>query len=187
MRIENDIESKRLRRLRDPQSRALRRCLDIAGFADLLDGVGDGDHGHGSTGAAGRVDRTRNQRCRDERARGVVDQNDVGLLARKRLKSGEHRGLARRAAIGRLCMAQPAHGVIEHRGIVGIDNRLHREQLRMAAECLHRPVDHRLAADLSILFGTSRAGAKSAPGCDKDGCGAVRSGHRDSMKGNSGL
>jgi hypothetical protein len=37
------------------------------------------------------------------------------------------------------------------------------------------------------LFGTSRAGAESAPGCDKDGCGAVRSGHGNSMKGDSGL
>jgi hypothetical protein len=84
-------------------------------------------------------------------------------------------------------VAQAADGLVEDRSIVGIHNRLHCEYLWMAAKCLHRPVDHGLAADLSILLGAARAGAKSAPGCDKDGCGALRSGHRDSMKGDSGL
>ena len=49
---------------------------------------------------AGGLDRARNHRRRDERPRGVVDQDDVRLLAGERFESGMHRGLARRAAIG---------------------------------------------------------------------------------------
>ena len=101
MGIENHVEAKRLRRLRDSQPRALGRRLDIAGLADLLDGVGDRDRRHRRAGAAGGIDRARNHRRRDEGPRGVVDQNDVGLLGRQRLEPGMHRGLARRAAIGR--------------------------------------------------------------------------------------
>ena len=187
MGVEDDIEAKRLRRLRDPQPRALRRGLDIAGIADLLDRVGDGDRRNRGAGAAGGVDRARNHRRRDEGPRGVVDQNDVGLLARERLESGMHRGLARRAAIGRRRMAQAADGVVEHRGVVGIHHRLHGEHIWMAAKRLHRAEDHGLAADRAILFRSAGAGAKPAPGCDEDGCCTLGFGHWARLKDDSGL
>ena len=50
MGVENDIEAERLRRLRDPQPRALRRGLDVSGSIDQLDGVG-----HGIAGTAAPV------------------------------------------------------------------------------------------------------------------------------------
>ena len=55
--VENYIETKRLRRLRNAQPRPLRRCLDIAGLPDQLDGVGNRDRGDGRAGAACRIDR----------------------------------------------------------------------------------------------------------------------------------
>ena len=66
MGIENDIEPERLRRLCDTQPRALRRCFDISGFANQLDGVGDSDGGNSRAGTAGRFDRARDHRGRDE-------------------------------------------------------------------------------------------------------------------------
>ena len=48
--VENDIEAESLRRLRDPQARALRRGLDVAGSIGQLDGIG-----HGIVGTAAPV------------------------------------------------------------------------------------------------------------------------------------
>jgi hypothetical protein len=44
----------------------------------------------------------------------------------------------------------------------------------MGAERLHGAKDHCLPADCAILFWSARAGAKAAPGCDKDGGGPFR-------------
>ena len=41
MGIENHVEPERLRRLRDAQPRALRRCFDVSVVVDQLDGIGD--------------------------------------------------------------------------------------------------------------------------------------------------
>ena len=82
MGIENHIEAKRLRRLRNSQPRALGRRLDVAGIADLLDRVCDRDRRDRRAGAAGGIDRARNHRRCHEGPRGVVDQDDVGLLRR---------------------------------------------------------------------------------------------------------
>jgi hypothetical protein len=117
------------------------------------------------------------QRRRDERPRGVVNENDVGLLARQRFESGAHRILARGPAIGRRRVPQFADGVIEHRGVVGVQDRLHRENLWMTAKWLHRAEDHRLPADRTVLFRPTRTGAKPASGCDKDGCSPFRFRH----------
>ena len=187
MRIEEYIETKGLRRLRDAQARAVRRGLDIAAVADLLDRIGDGHRRHGGTGAAGGGDRARNHRRGHERARGVVDKHDVGLLAGQRFQACMYRGLPCRAAMGRRLMAQARDRLVEDRGVVGVDDRLHSKNVWMAAECFHRPVDYGLAADRTVLLGPACAGAKPAPGCDKDGCCTLRSGHRDSMTGESGL
>ena len=92
-----------------------------------------------------------------------MDQNDLGPLGGKRFKAGMHRSLACRAAIGRQLMAQAARGLVDH--------RLHRKDFGVAAEWLHGAEYHRLPADRAILLGPSGAGAKPAPGCDKDGCG----------------
>jgi hypothetical protein len=56
----------------------------------------------------------------------------------------------------------------------------------MAAEWLHRAKNHRLAADYTVLFWTSRAGTEPAPGCDKDGCGTLEFWHLDKLWANAG-
>src|SRR5262249_36542286 len=72
---------------------------------------------------------------------------------------------------------QAAHGLREHRAVVGIENRLYREHLGVIAKRLHGAIDHRLATDLSILLGAAGARAESASSGDENGGGAVRSGH----------
>ena len=136
MGIENHIEAKRLRRLRDSQPRAFGRRLDIAGIADLLDRVCDRDRRDRRAGAAGGIDRARNHRRGHEGPRGVVDQNDVGLFRRQRLEPGMHRSLTRRAAIGGRLVAQPRDSLVEDRGVIGIHHRLHGKHVRMPAERL---------------------------------------------------
>src|SRR6266853_1998157 len=134
-----------------------------------LDGIGDRYRGNGRAGTACSLDCARNNRRRDEWPRGVVDQNDIGLLAGKRFKSGMHRGLARCAANCRRLVAQLADGIVEDSRVVGIQHRLHGEDLRMAAKWLHRPEDHGLTADRTILLRSPRTGTKPSSGCDKDG------------------
>ena len=86
-------------------------------------------------------------RRRDEGPRGVVDQHDVGLRRGQRFEAGMHRGLAGRAAIGGRLMAQARDGFVEEGGVVGIDHRLHRNDIGMPAERLHGAEDHGLPAD----------------------------------------
>jgi len=84
-----------------------------------------------------------------------------------------HRSLTGGAAGHWRFVAQAASGLTEHRTGIGIYDRLYREYLRVIAKGLHGPIDHRLAADYSILLGATCAGAESASGCDKDGGSAV--------------
>ena len=106
-----------------------------------------GDRRDRRAGAAGGIDRARNHRRRHEGPRGVVDQNDVGLLRRQRLEAGMHRGLTRRAAIGGRLVAQSRDSLVEDRGVIGIHHRLHGKHVRMPAERLHGAEDHGLSAD----------------------------------------
>ena len=184
MRIENDIVAKRLRRLRDAQPGALRRGLDMSAVADQLDGVGDGNRGHRRTGQARGIDCARNHRRGDERPRGVVDQHDVRRLACERFQSGADRRLAGCAAIGGGLVAHVADGFVEHRGIVGIDDGLHRKDLWMAAKRLHRPRNHRSAADRAVLLWPAGPGTKPAAGGDNDSGSPFRCRHRDLPGGN---
>ena len=186
MGLEDHVKTKRLWRLRDAQPCTIRRRLDVAIGLGQLDGVGDGDRGDRRAGAAGGVDRARDQRRRDKGPRRVMDQDDVGLVAGERFQSGMDRGLPRRAAAGWRLMPQAGHRFVEQGGIVGIDHRLHREDFGMAAEWLHRAKNHGLPADCTILFWTSRAGAEPAPGCDKDGCGTLGFWHLDKLRANAG-
>ena len=113
-------------------------------------------------GAAGRIDRARDQRRRDEGTRGVVDQHDVGLLRARALRA---RHAPRPAASRRPASAargcKPAHGRIEHRDVVGVQHRLHGRHIRMPAERLHGAVDHGLAADRAVLLRSAGAGAQA--------------------------
>ncbi len=126
MRVEDRIEAEHLRRLRNPQACALWRCLDVAIRTHELDGVGHRNRRDRRTGALDRIDRTRDQRLRDEGTRGVMDQDNVRLLGRDRLEPGMHRLLPRRAARRRRRMSEAIAGRIEHRGVVGMQHRLHR-------------------------------------------------------------
>ena len=124
-------------------------------------------------GAAGGIDRARDHACRNEGARGVMDQDDIGLVPGERFEPGEHRGLPRRAAIGRRLVAEPCDRCREHGAVVGVHDRLNSEHVRMPAEGLHGAIDHGHAADLAILLGTAGACAQAASGRDEDDCGAL--------------
>ena len=179
MRIENHVEAERLRRLRDAQPRALRRGLDMSAVADQFYRVGHGNCGHRRAGQARRIDRTRDHRCRNEGPRGVMDQHDVGRLARERFQPGADRGLASRAASGRRLVAHVADRLVEHRGIVGVDDRLHGKDLWMAAKRLHRPRNHGSAADGTVLLWPAGPGTKPAAGGDNDSGSPFGCRHRD--------
>ena len=80
-----------------------------------------------------------------------------GFSAGERLKAGMHRSLAGRAAIGGRLMAQSGDRFVEEGGVVGIDHRLHRKDIRMPAERLHGAEDHGLPADhRDIALGRQR-------------------------------
>jgi len=111
-----------------------------------------------------------------------VDQNDIGFLAGQRLEPRMHRGLTRRAAIGRRLMAQARDRFVEDRGIIGVHNRLHGKDIGVAAERFHRPEDHGLSADRTVLLGPAGAGAKPAPGCDENGCCTLRFRHLTQLR-----
>src|SRR6266550_1396730 len=95
MGVENHIEPERLRCLGDPQPRTFRRRFDVSAAVNQLDGIGDRYRGDRRAGTACGFDGARNQRRRDEWPRGVVDENDIGLLARERFKSSVYGSLAR--------------------------------------------------------------------------------------------
>jgi len=93
------------------------------------------------------------------------------------LEPGMHRCLARRAASRSRRVSQAPHGVIEHRGVVRVHDRLHGGHRWMRAERLHSPVDHQLSADGPVLFRAAGAGAQAAAGGNEDGGGPLRMGH----------
>ena len=72
--------------------------VTIAAASICFDRVGNDDAGHrragGRAGGDGAVDQCAGQ----ERPRRIVNENDVGRAGGKRLKSGAHRSLPRRAA-----------------------------------------------------------------------------------------
>ena len=126
--------------------------------------------GIGGAVTAGSLDRARDHGRRNERPRGIVDQDDVGIHARERFESGMHRRLPRSAAVRGRLMAQTADRGIEYRRVLGVQNRLYRKDLGMTAKWRHRAENHGLSADRPILLWSTRAGAKAAAGCDKNGC-----------------
>jgi hypothetical protein len=83
-------------------------------------------------------------------------------------------------------MAQLADRVIEHRRVVGVQNRLHRKYLGMTAKRFHCAEDNGLSADRPVLLWPARTGAKAAPGGDKDGGGPLGFRHWFRLIGNSG-
>ena len=75
-------------------------------------------------------------------------------------------------------MREPAHCLVEDGEVVGIQDRLHRRNFRMAAKRLHGAENHALPANGALLFGAAGAGTKTASGCDEDGGGPLRIRHR---------
>src|SRR5260370_28322228 len=106
-----------------------------------------------------------------------MNETDTRLLAGEPSQPGMNRSLARCPAIGRRLVAQRVDGGIESRCVIGIQNRLHRKDLWMAAKRLHRPENHGFPADRTILFRSARAGTKPASGCDENGCSPLWFGH----------
>jgi len=104
------------------------------------------------------------------------------LLAGERFQSGMHGGLPGRPPGGWRMMAQRADSLTEDGGVVWIDHGLHREDSRMAAKRRHRPVDHGLAANRSILLRSPCAGTQAATGCDNDGGSPLRFRHTTQLK-----
>ena len=150
---------------------------------DQLDGVVHGNRGNRRAGRAGSLDRARNHRRRDERPRRVMDQHDVGLLRSRALpaRHAPRPGASRRPASAAAC-CRPATGRVEHGAVVGVQHRLHGDDIGMPAERLHGAVDHGLAADHPVLLRSAGAGAQAAAGGDKDGSGAQGFRHGTSVQ-----
>src|SRR5258708_1087636 len=90
-----------------------------------------------------------------------------------------HRRLTRRPAARGRPVAQVAYGPIEHRGIVGVENRLYRKDLWMTAKRLHGPRNHTPAPHQAVLLRPPRTGAKAASGGNNDGGCPFFVRHRD--------
>ncbi|MGY4295218.1 hypothetical protein ACVWXN_003313 [Bradyrhizobium sp. i1.4.4] len=129
--------------------------------------------GSAGAGAARRLDCARDHACRDEGARGVVDEHDIGLMPGECFEPCEHGGLPRRAAIGRRLVAETCDRCREHGAVVGVHHRLHGKHVGVPAEGFHGAIDHGHAADLAILLGTTGASPQAASGRDEDDCGAL--------------
>jgi hypothetical protein len=98
-----------------------------------------------------------------------------------------HRRLPRSTAVRGRLMTQTADRGRKYRNVLGVQNRLYRKDLGMTAERRHGPENHGLSSDRAILLWSSRAGAKAAAGCDKNGCSPLTFRHRTSMTGGRGL
>src|SRR5258708_13484356 len=85
-----------------------------------------------------------------------------------------HGSLPGSGAGGGGLVAEPAYGVVEHGGVVGVQDRLHRKNLWMSEERRHGAEDHRLPTDRAILLRPAGASAESAAGGNENGCGFVR-------------
>jgi hypothetical protein len=105
-----------------------------------------------------------------------VDQDNIRLLAGERLQARMHRCLTGGTASRGRSVSQAVASGVEHCGIIGMQHRLNRSNLGMAAEGRHGTEYHRLAADHPILLRSACAGAKPAASGDEDGCGALRTG-----------
>src|ERR1700738_3494452 len=100
-------------------------------------------------------------------------------MACEGFESRVNRRLAGCTAARGMLVAHLAHRLSEHRRVVGIENRLYRKDLRMAAKRLHRPRYHGPARDRSVLLRFSRAGAKPASGGENNGGSPFLIRHRD--------
>lgn len=109
-----------------------------------------------------------NHRRRDEGARRVVDQNNVGGIGRKRFEPGAHGGLAGGAAAHRGKVAKSSHRLLENPGIVGIEHGLDQCNFRMVAKRRHGPGNHGAPTDRPVLLRPTRTGPQAASGGNDD-------------------
>ena len=91
-----------------------------------------------------------------------MHQHDIRLAFSERFQAGAHRGLAGGAAEDRRQDIDAGGRGLEHRHVVGVNNRLHGADLRMLHERQKAAADHRRATDRPELLGHVGAGAYPA-------------------------
>ena len=171
MGLKNGIEAESLRCLCDPQVGAARRRFDRSRVADQLDRVGHRNDGDGRASGQRRVDRAGYHRLGDERARCVMDEDNVWGVLDQRLEACTHRNLPRRATINRRLVAQVPRRLGENSGIVRVAHRLNCRDLRVVTEGRHGTRQDGLSANCAELLGTASASAQPPPcGNDNGGC-----------------
>ena len=166
--VEQHRKGEGLRGLHHAQVGAVDGRDDPAGAVDLLHGVGDGDGRDGGAGRARRIDGARHQRIRQERPRGVVDQDDIRRAWRQGLHSRPHRALPRGAAMHRREEVEPGGRCLEHRCVIRMDDRLHGIDGAMRSKARQARPDHRFAGDRTILLGHIAARPQPAPSRNHD-------------------
>jgi hypothetical protein len=98
-----------------------------------------------------------------------MDEHDIGRSGAKRLEPGANRGLPCRAPGNRRQQVPEAGGRGTKQAlIVGMNDRLHRIDLRMRQKRTQSRADDHLSGDGPILLGHFTPGAMAAPGCDND-------------------
>jgi hypothetical protein len=100
-----------------------------------------------------------------------MDEHDVRAALAQRLKARANRCLPGRASEDGRKDAEPFRCGLKQRDIIGMDDRLHHRNAGVLRQHFEARAHHRLAGDRPVLlWELPAAGAKSAPGCDYDGC-----------------
>ena len=170
MRIDDQLEAERLRRLHHAQEAAIERLGHDRIAVDLFHRVGNRDRGDGGAIVFAGRDRARDQRSRQKRPRRVMDEHQIGRCRRRqRLEPRMHRRLPCRAAgdgghwansFGAKCFGlEPFCRTAVKIVIIGMNDRLHGADLRMAEKGGERRTNHRLSGYVPVLLGNFTTGA----------------------------
>ena len=172
--LQNEGETKRLRRLHGAERRARRGCKHAALPVNLFDRVAERRSGRRSAMVFGGADSAGDELAGGKGARRVVDEDDVGLRLHERLEPGEHALLPRRAADRRRTERSGRLGRQMRQGLFiegavfsadGHDSDGKRPRRRQRVE---RMGEERLAGAEEILLRPLRAEPRSATGGDDD-------------------
>ena len=160
------LEWETLRRLRGRELLARNGRGDRARL-DPLDSLGDRQHGDRTVFRVAGVDHTVDRIRAHERARGIVDQDDLRRTDLQRLEPIEHRFLTRRTPDHRRKKApKPVHSMLISRLVAFAYHDQNRVHPLMREETFDGAAEHRLVADFSILLRQLETGATAATAGD---------------------
>ena len=167
VRVEDRGEAEALRGLRAEKPGAVGR----AGHGGAVRGperVGDGQGGRGA-GAVGKGrDHPRDQVVRDQRARHVVDQDEVGRIVAERFQPREHALGPGRAALGHGHVGVPRVARREAH-VVGMKDQHDSPDIGGGPEGVERVRRDRAPRQHAPLLRQPPAGPEAAPGGDDHG------------------